>query len=165
MLDLSSVVIAILETAASKLTSHLLTRKKEPVDIQSLIDQAVSDLRTRDKELQISMKEIALSLESLKDILVRLPEFKVKGENKIYYRPQRSSELGDVLYRLDEEIESLRGTAESVVQPDKGNSQNEQAKPESADNLPSILRGLDEEIENMRKNSPKSTHPGDEIEL
>lgn len=162
MLDVSSVVIAILQAAAGAITTHLLNKKgKEPIDIGVLVDEAAKELKEKNKELEISMKEIAQSLQSLQELLKGFPEFDVKRDNIVYYKPKRGSNLGDILYRLDEEIESLRKPAKPTTQFDQGNISYEQPQHKSSANLPPILEGLDEEIANLRSKHLKSNRTSD----
>lgn len=161
MLDVSSVVIAILQAAAGAITTHLLNKGKEPIDIGILVDEAVKELKEENKELEISMKEIAQSLQSLQELLKGFPEFDVRRDNIVYYKPKRGSNLGDILYRLDEEIESLRKPAKPATQFDQGNIVDEQTQYEPSTNLPPILEGLDEEIANLRSKHSKSNGASD----
>ncbi len=164
MLELGSVVLAIVEGAANALASRLLAPKKGtkgPIDIRVIVDEVAKGLRAKDKTLEVSIAEMAEALKSLRAILERLPEFDVQRNDKVFYRPRRDSDLGDVLYRLDEEIASLRGSAKSIAQCARTTTQREQFTQEDTLSLPSILKGLDEEITSLRSNPSKST-PSDD---
>jgi len=65
------------------------------------------------------------------------------------------------LYRLDEEIESLRKQAKPVTQFDQGNIGHDQTQQKSSTNLPPILEGLDEEIASLRSKHLKPNSASD----
>lgn len=159
VLELGPVVLAIVEGAASSLTSRLLTRKKDPINIRTLVDEASRELKVKNKELEASISDIALALQSLRSIIGRLPEFDVRGDDRVTYRPGRESDLGDVLYRLDEEIALLRGSVKGEEQSDSSLSRLNLPKQEAPAVLPRILEGLDEEISSLRGNRPRPSTP------
>jgi len=156
MLELGSVVLAILEGAASALTSQLLTRTKKPIDIRVLVDSVAKDLKEKDKEMEASISEIAISLKTLKSLLENVPEFDIKSDDRVVYRPRKGSDLGSILMRLDEEIEMLRKPSNTTRSNNSETVRDEHQKLLST-RSPSILLGLDEEITSLRRGSNSST--------
>lgn len=149
MLEIGPIVLAILEGASGAFASHLLTRKKEPIDIRVLVDETAKELKAKNREMEVSLAEIGASLQSLRNLLKHFPEFDVKPDDKVIYKPQKGSDVGIILFRLDEEISSLK-LANPVAQSDRSVSPDKQPKQEPATSLPSILEGLEEEIASLR---------------
>ncbi len=150
MLELSSVVLAIVEGASSALTSHLLRRRNEPVDIRVLVEEAVEELKAQDRELAASVAETTQALQSLKAALDGIPELDIQEDYNVIYQPSEDSDLGDVLYRLDEEIEALRRPNTHDVKIGVSGAIIESSITGSVTNDQSILEGLDEEIASLR---------------
>lgn len=151
MFGLDEVVLTILKGAASSLTSRLMERKKDPIDIRQVINEVVDELRKRDKELEVSIAEaeITTSLKSLKTLLTHFPEFDVKANDIVVFQPQKTYDLGDILYRLDEEIAALYKSSEIAYDRDKPEIMLKENSKTSTQ-VPSILQGLDEEIASLR---------------
>ena len=146
----SAIVLAIVEGATSALTSHVLKRKtksKEPMDMRLIVNEVAKELRARDRSLEISVAEMDQALKSLRGIVERVPQFEMQQDDKVTYRPRKGSEVGDVLYRLDEEIAALRKSVRSVT---RSNSHRSQSEPGGSQSIPQILEGLDDEIASLR---------------
>ena len=137
----SAIVMAIVEGVASALTSHVLKPKaesREPMDIRLAVNDVAREMRAKDRSLEISVAEMGQALKSVRAMVERVPEFEVKQDDKVTFTPRKDSDVGDVLYRLDEEIAALRKSVKS------------------AHSVPPILEGLDEEIATLRTRSTVS---------
>ncbi len=151
----SSIVLAIIEGATSALTSRFLTPKtesREPMDMRLIVREVARELRARDRALEISVTEMSQAVKGLRGMLERVPEFEVRKDDKVTYSPRLDTDLGDVMYRLDEEIAALRRSFKLAARSD--------SEPRVSQSVHPILEGLDEEIASLRTRSPHSEEDG-----